>query len=113
MNIIYEDEVKECADEGIDLEDMAQTLFDREDNYNNADPQSGQTVESKEIIFKRLEDSLELIKTQDDRCSFCGCIHNEDCLITEENSVPYGDTYVNESIVVGYACSECGEKETY
>jgi len=33
---------RECADDNIDLEELAEEIYNGEDNFNNADPSSGQ-----------------------------------------------------------------------
>jgi len=43
-------------------------------------------------------------------CVFCGeKLENDDILI-EHNTVPYGSTTATEEIMAGYRCHECGEQ---
>jgi len=60
-----------------------------------------------------MKECMDEIKTMDTHCSNCGRLYQDEHFIHETNRVPYGDTHVNEHIVVGYNCPHCGESEKY
>lgn len=62
-------------------------------------------------ICTAFDNAVMRVKQLDDHCSECGALLSDEDYNTEYNRVPYGDTYADESIVVGYSCSKCGYEE--
>ena len=107
--------VKQWVDEDLDMsmDDVVTELYNSELNYNNADKTSGQTVFTRQELESEVENALDYLKQDSDRCSGCGKIITDEEMIVSGNRVPYGDSYADEQIVTGYKCSGCGEQEDY
>ena len=108
----YKEELIEAIEEDDSLMDTAHMLFMREDNYNNADVTSGQCCLTEHEIFDVLTSELNLLKEEDGHCFNCGRELTDTDYSSTSNSVPYGDTYVDEEICDGYTC-RCGHEESF
>jgi len=104
-------EVKEFIEEN---EDNVLDYLDNdiEEDEIISEIQSNTNKYTEEEISSLLDDSASMIhKWYDDRCISCGALLTDDCYETESNSVPYGDTMVDEQTVSGCICSSCGEEQ--
>lgn len=103
----YKDEIDSEIQDNWDYNFLCNMLFHHESNWNNADYTTGMFIYSESDISSMLEDIFEYLKLQEDRCQECARVICD--FICEENSVPYGDSYVCENISVGYTCV-CGSE---
>ena len=92
---------------------LAEELYQAEKNYNNGDINSKQRINTLEEIEEELKAILRYLKQQYDNCSNCGKELDDEEFINENNRVPYGDSYAEENITVGYECSRCGDKRRF
>lgn len=68
----------------------------------------GKVYTEEEVSYMLSEATENIYRWYDDRCSECGGI--TECSSVEYNSVPYGDTFVNEQICNGTRCTKCGNE---
>jgi len=107
----FEDIIEDYIDMSLTEDEAVEIIFDDELNYNNADKTSGQVVYTETEISSLLEDTVDKLKEEDDRCSSCGAKIKENdysSVVEERPGVGVGETIVN-----GYKCSVCGEEESY
>lgn len=111
------EEVREEVDNG-DWETVVETvtgeLYNSEDNYNNADKTTGMTVHSHEKIEAMVEEALNQLKGESDRCSECATVlQDTDYVTTSEGRGEFWGCPSQETMVCGYHCSTCGHHENY
>ena len=107
--------VKQWVDEDPDMsmDDVVTELYNSELNYNNADKTSGQTVFTRQELESEVENALDYLKEDDDRCSGCGKIIPEEDYVSEQNLCTNDPYPIYENIVTGYKCDSCGHMENY
>jgi len=113
---MVKEEIKNTVEEHLNIDEFDEDystneIFNSEMNYNNADKTTGQYCHTKEEIKEMVKEAFRQICEGSDHCSECGRPHNEEGDIIDRNPVPYGDTYVDENVVVGHVCVYCGERE--
>jgi len=87
-------------------------IFTCEANRNNCDLDN-QIIFTENEISSLLEDTIEWLKSQDDRCNGCGNIILDKDLLMSSQSHAYGDDYATENYASSHKCSYCGEEEEY
>ena len=101
----------ELEEAGGDYEQVIDSLYNDESNYNNADKSSGQLVKSREEIKEEVVSVYRGMKEDEDRCSHCLAELEDEDYITEQNLCTNDPYPIYENIVTGIQCSKCGEKE--
>jgi len=110
---LFEEEINEYLEDEINERQAVAKMWENENNYNNCD-QTSQSIYTLDELSSKLEDVVEWLKEQEDRCSTCGAKMEEEKYITvsEDRGECHGQP-CRENVVVGYDCPHCGEREDF
>jgi len=108
---VYEDVIELYVNEEFTEEETVNSIYDSEDNYNNCDTKN-QVIYSEEEISNLLESTVDWLAQQDDRCSDCARLLDDEDYLVDSEPRPYGDSVVYENVTIGYRC-RCGNKEEF
>ena len=90
---------------------LIKAIHNHDWNFDKLDRNTSTRKWNRADIKGLIEESIEHIKSADDRCSECArMILDSDWIIEYESREYWGET-TQEKVVTGYQCSKCGYKE--